>query len=74
MFCEPGVAPRPNSRKGRVDVDRRLLPERALTLGAALAFAVAMVTKLWGMVLVSTFYYDGLKLNIYATKATEGFK
>lgn len=51
-------------------MDMRLLPKRALTLGAAVAFALAMVSKLWGMVLVSTFYYDGLKLNIYATKAT----
>ncbi|MDQ7097054.1 hypothetical protein REC12_26005 [Desulfosporosinus sp. PR] len=51
-------------------MDKRLLPKRALTLGAAVAFALAMVNKLWGMVLVSTFYYNGLKLNIYATKAT----
>lgn len=51
-------------------MNTRLLPTRALTLGAAVAFALAMVNKLWGMVLVSTFYYDGLKLNIYATKVT----
>lgn len=47
-----------------------LQPKRILALGAVVAFALAMKLKLWGMVLVSTFYYNGLHLNIYATKVT----
>ncbi|MGC7870899.1 hypothetical protein ACPUYX_05125 [Desulfosporosinus sp. SYSU MS00001] len=44
--------------------------KRLLSLAAAVSFALAMVWKLWGMTLVSTFYYNGLRLNIYATKVT----
>ncbi|CAA7600063.1 Hypothetical protein DEACI_0712 [Acididesulfobacillus acetoxydans] len=45
-------------------------PKRLLALGAALAFALSMTLKLWGMTLTSTFYYNGLHLNIFATKVT----
>jgi copper chaperone NosL len=49
---------------------KRICPKRSCFLASAAAFILALFLKLWGMTLVSTFYYNGLKLNIYATKLT----
>ncbi|MDP4127785.1 MAG: hypothetical protein Q8912_12695 [Bacillota bacterium] len=44
--------------------------KRILPLAAGISFALAMTLKLWGMILVSNFYYQGLHLDIYASKVT----
>ena len=43
---------------------------RGTALLAALCFVVAAFSKLWGMVLTSIFYYQGLHLNVYSNRVT----
>ncbi|MCL6517038.1 hypothetical protein [Alicyclobacillus sp.] len=43
---------------------------RSLALLATICYLGAAFTKLWGMVLTSTFYYQGLHLNVFANEVT----
>ncbi len=43
---------------------------RSLAILSALSFMTAIFTKLWSMVLTSTFYFQGLHLNVYANRVT----
>ena len=63
-----GVRLAPNYQKGKIRLSKPII--RLLALGASVAFGLAMFLKLWVMTLISTFYYDGLHLNVYASKVT----
>jgi copper chaperone NosL len=43
---------------------------RGLAILSALSFFAALFSELWGMVLTSTFYFQGLHLNVYANRVT----
>jgi copper chaperone NosL len=49
---------------------RGMLLVRGLAILSALSFFAALFSQLWGMVLTSTFYFQGLHLNVYANRVT----
>ncbi len=46
------------------------LTVRWVALVSAVCFLIAAFSKLWGMVLTSIFYYQGLHLNVYANRVS----